>query len=245
PLTRVAWPRAGRSDAPPCDVGRATDEPQPPHPRRRFAQRPRPQALLPPRPPAGRQQDRADARPAERVGNRAYRVRCLTSRTSRLRPERVLSDRRRRLFALFWRSDAESERCRIKTGGRLARQEAVRWGIILGRHKTSRGFRIRAGWSCTLCVACSFDGVVMFNHLFSRITVPVAGCAVLVVGLCAGPVTAADNPNVPVAIEQATGRTGEFQIRVSDRSPLSRPADVSKRSSLKPAAGEADYDLAK
>ncbi|HSZ60073.1 MAG TPA: hypothetical protein VK797_30800 [Tepidisphaeraceae bacterium] len=55
----------------------------------------------------------------------------------------------------------------------------------------------------------------------------------------------AQQPWEAVAIDKAAGRTGQFQVILTQRCPLSKPSDVSQRVSRPASAGESDYDLAK
>jgi hypothetical protein len=49
----------------------------------------------------------------------------------------------------------------------------------------------------------------------------------------------------PVPIDKAAGKTGTFQVILTERSPLSKATDVAQRTSQKVLATDADYDLAK
>ena len=49
----------------------------------------------------------------------------------------------------------------------------------------------------------------------------------------------------PLPIDKVEGRTGRFLVLLNERSPLSQPADVAKRTSQKVSPSEGDYDLKK
>src|SRR5690348_18439070 len=49
----------------------------------------------------------------------------------------------------------------------------------------------------------------------------------------------------PFHIDKVEGRTGRFLVLLNERSPLSQPADVAKRTSQKVSPSEGDYDLKK
>lgn len=74
---------------------------------------------------------------------------------------------------------------------------------------------------------------------------PAGWCAALFTALVIGAAHGATDPNLPIPIENAAGHTGEFQVRLSERSPLSKPSDVARRVSLNDGTSEADYELAK
>jgi len=51
--------------------------------------------------------------------------------------------------------------------------------------------------------------------------------------------------DAPIPIASVKGHVGAFQVTLTERSPLSKPADVAKRMSLKPAQAADDYNLSK
>ena len=58
-------------------------------------------------------------------------------------------------------------------------------------------------------------------------------------------VSAAAQGQQPKPIEKVQGVTGRFQVTMTERSPLSNPAEIVKRFAKKPATTDPDYDLSK
>jgi hypothetical protein len=49
----------------------------------------------------------------------------------------------------------------------------------------------------------------------------------------------------PITIEKINGKTGQFELTISERTPLSAPAEIAKRLHVKPEQLGVDYDLSK